>query len=42
MVSNPSVFWTQFVPYGALTAVELQVISSNHMFVPFMTFNAHN
>jgi len=39
MVSNPSVFCTQFVPNGALTAVALQRISSNHMFVPLMIFN---
>jgi hypothetical protein len=36
MVSNPSVFWTQLTPYGALIAVALLWISSNHIFVPFI------
>jgi hypothetical protein len=38
IVSNPSVFCTQFLPKGALTAVALLRMSSNHMFVPFMMF----
>ena len=36
IVSKPSVFWTQFVPYGAFTAVLLTRISSNFILVPFM------
>ncbi len=41
MVSKPSVFCTQFEPNGALTAVALLRISSNHIFVPFMMFKDH-
>jgi len=37
----PSVFWTQLTPYGALTAVALFKMSSNHILVPFMTFKDH-
>lgn len=39
IVSKPSVFWTQLLPYGAFRAVELQEMSSNLMFVPFMIFS---
>ena len=41
IVSKPSVFCTQFEPKGALTAVALLWMSSNHIFVPFMMFKDH-
>ena len=42
MVSKPSVFWTQFTPYGALYAVLLHSIFVNRMLVPFIIFSAHS